>query len=795
MAVSAKLKNIFFAGFCLLAAGSGGLAQTDNRWLSIQSNDLQIVGNAPEPDLRAVGLRLYEFRRLLATVFPGPPSKQKSLRVIVFQDQTAYAPFKPKKADGTTDNGVRGYFAAGDDVDNIALVGGDDLGTLRHEYVHAFFKTYLDRKVPLWLNEGLAEYFETLRATDDHMAVLGSLQNEHLKLLRKTGLQPLDSFFSANERSVNNGGDAAREQFYAQSWLTVHNLFQSGRLTPKNLAEKVSILTVENIAPEKALVEAFGLDYATLDRGLGEYLRQKTLPTLAVLISPTASSLTLPPATPVNDALANAYLGNLLWYIDNGPTAEKYLRKALLLDPNSAAANESLGLILMEKDRTAEAKSYLEKAVSAGTTNYLALFQYAYVLNLESADDKGEISKFTADTTKKMRDALEQSIRYGPNFAESYRLLAFTYFVNGDDLDRAEALVRRAVSLKPDDPEFELLLAQILLRREKYGEAKPYAERLARTTNVLKVRTEAEEVLQAIDEYDRAKTATAMVDVRLSNFVFPQLIFLKRSWLSQADVEQIEKNRAVTNVNRFIIRRLPEEKQVVGRIEKIICRDGDITYNVAADGPLQLTSKGFQDVRMTVLTPGESSYEIGCDAHLEKQLAVINYRQPDGRQAGSKGYVSAISFVPDDFRLITPDELGAMRNVVLEDDTLRRAGGQIVSAGPEADRIDARLRSIERSLRQPEGSEKRVAGRVERIDCSGGSMMFQVSVGEKTMMFSAVGSELKLGWFTVASTQIPLVCGSASLNSKAVLTYRPLPAGVDGELKSLEFVPEEFELK
>jgi hypothetical protein len=201
---------------------------------------------------------------------------------------------------------------------------------------------------------------------------------------------------------------------------------------------------------------------------------------------------------------------------------------------------------------------------------------------------------------------------------------------------------------------------------------------------------------------------------------------------------------------------------------------------------------------MTVLTPGERSFEIGCDAHLEEQLAVINYRRPENSLAGSKGLISAISFVPDDFRLKTSEELGAMRTVVLEDDTLRRAGSQVVSAGPEADRIDARLRSIERSLRQPQANERRVTGRIDKIDCSGGRMSVQVSTGEKVMTFLAAGSELKLGWFTVASTQLPLVCGAVSLNSKAVLTYRSradLPAGIDGELRSVEFVPEEFELR
>ncbi|HEX2641132.1 MAG TPA: hypothetical protein VHL50_11190, partial [Pyrinomonadaceae bacterium] len=121
MAVTARLKNTFLAGFCLLAASIGALAQTSGRWLSIQAENLQIVGNASESNLRDAGVRLDEFRSLLAAVFPGLTAKRKALRVVVFPDQSTYTPFKPQKADGTADDGVRGYFATGDTVDQIAL--------------------------------------------------------------------------------------------------------------------------------------------------------------------------------------------------------------------------------------------------------------------------------------------------------------------------------------------------------------------------------------------------------------------------------------------------------------------------------------------------------------------------------------------------------------------------------------------------------------------------------------------------------------------------------------------------
>ena len=56
--------------------------------------------------------------------------------------------------------------------------------TLRHEYAHAAIVTLSRGKAPVWLNEGLAEYYSTFKITDDQKIALGTAIGNHVFLLR-----------------------------------------------------------------------------------------------------------------------------------------------------------------------------------------------------------------------------------------------------------------------------------------------------------------------------------------------------------------------------------------------------------------------------------------------------------------------------------------------------------------------------------------------------------------------------------------------------------------------------------
>jgi hypothetical protein len=338
----------------------------------------------------------------------------------------------------------------------------------------------------------------------------------------------------------------------------------------------------------------------------------------------------------------------------------------------------------------------------------------------------------------------------------------------------------------------QLLTARILLRRENIDSAREAAERVTNGTATAKQKSEASEIIKTVFEYKQAQSAARPVQVDITLSERQSLVILKRSWLTDADVARIDEERINNNFNRIILRPATGEFQVVGRIEKIDCNGEKIAFRIRSnDGtPVLLGGSDFSSIRMTVAREGDSTFQIGCDASLANELAVINYRSAVAPTSDkSLGRLTAISFVPESFRLKTLTEMNAARPVAIDDDRARRFG-------PSAEVTSETIyRSIAQSLRKPQKGEQRVSGIIEKIDCSSGNMVFTISAeGRKYKLAQSVNARPDIGWFTVASSQVPLSCGSGPIGAPALITFTAATQqdGLDGVIKAIEFVPEGF---
>src|SRR5205085_1675231 len=124
--------------FVLLLFLSGGAFTTPaaSPWTSVTSKNFTIAGDASEPQLKAVAIRLEQFRDALSQLLPGIRfDVGVRTHVLVFKDQATYRPFKPRRPDGTPDDAIKGYFLGSDDVNYVTLAidGGDDpYSTINH---------------------------------------------------------------------------------------------------------------------------------------------------------------------------------------------------------------------------------------------------------------------------------------------------------------------------------------------------------------------------------------------------------------------------------------------------------------------------------------------------------------------------------------------------------------------------------------------------------------------------------------------------------------------------------------
>ena len=77
--------------------------------------------------------------------------------------------------------------------------------------------------VPVWFNEGLAEYDSTYQMYGEREATLGRVKEEHVFELRERFI-PLTELLAVDHRSPLYNEGERRGVFYAESWALVHYL-------------------------------------------------------------------------------------------------------------------------------------------------------------------------------------------------------------------------------------------------------------------------------------------------------------------------------------------------------------------------------------------------------------------------------------------------------------------------------------------------------------------------------------------------------------------------------------------
>jgi tetratricopeptide (TPR) repeat protein len=790
-------KCVFTAIFSLCLS-LNSFAASD--WTSVKSKNFNLAGEASEAELRIVAERLEQFREIFADLFPELNTGSKArANVIIFRDAESFRPFKPKRPDGTADDAIAGYFLAAENVNYITLAmkGGksDPFHTIFHEYIHFLLKSHTGKyDLPPWLAEGLAQYFETLEVTAEGNVVIGSAPQNRLLTLRRGDLLTDSDLFSAARTAVHGGAGIQRSMFYAQSWLLVHYLLNRGGTMRERLARFLPLISHSGSAAN-ALKQIYGIEPGQVGEALRDYLQLPALPLSMEPMSIKTVARTDGPTVKVTEAMTQAYLGDLLHHMDRLGEAETYLRGAVAADRKLVLANSSLGLLLIRQEKWDEAARFLDIAVAENAADYLVHFNYAYALSRASAPG-GMVRRFMPGTFSKMSESLKRSIAIEPGFAQSYRLLGFIYLVNGENLPEAASVLTKGLSLKPGDETFEILLAKALVRLERYSEARGYVERLSQQARDPNVRSDAADMLSTIRQYSKARLEISVPEVNKGTPWSPSLVLLKRSWVSDADLETIERDRENNNLNRILERPKQGEQRLLGTIQRVECSGRDIIYNIRANGEnLRLFGESFEDLRMAVIVAGQHTFQLDCGVRLPQSPAVLSFTAALDNQPNLRPRLTSVTFVPENFRLQTQEELAASRQVVVENDLLRRGtASETIEKG--AINLDGRWASVKADLRPLNSGEMRMPGTLEYMDCSGNGLSAVATIDGRRQTFTAT-KDLMPKWFGVEASQISLACGSSPKKLNVLFTYRVLPQeGARGyELLAMEFLPSGFPIQ
>jgi hypothetical protein len=447
------------------ATAQAPAARNPASWRRVDVPHFTVVGNVNDRELVDVATAFERFRDALAQLFRSAATATiVPTVVLVFDSGKTFDGFKPlvqgkpREADG--------LIVSSPDLDYVALAAGSrGLRGAFHEYVHLAARN-LRAPLPLWLSEGIAEYFSTFEsARGGNKASIGEPIPAHLMLLKSEWLE-LDDLRAIAPDSPRYNEDERRSVLYAESWAFVHFLLHGTPSRRDHLEKYLS--AIESGAAEPEVWERiFGQQ--ALGNGVREYVDRAQSRMIAATTT-TKVEATAAAATALSDADADAFLG-------------EYLVRA---------------------GREADGKARLQsvaRAEGAGR-DWLADYMFAVTVAKTAAPEA------TGAQISAARSALQRTLRSRPDLAHASHLLAGFALQEGD-LDAARDASESAAFLAPARFEYTLRLAEVFTRRKEYVKARSVLGPLMTNPAAAGVRERVRTQLASIAEAERAAAAAA----------------------------------------------------------------------------------------------------------------------------------------------------------------------------------------------------------------------------------------------------------------------------------------------
>ena len=404
-------------------------------WKRLRTANLTVIGNAAPSDMRRVATEIERFRLALTTL--SPTMKVDSTTptlVVVFRDDTAMRPFKPRSRGKPIDN-VAAYFSPHADVNHIVLAPSGvrefTYLVIFHEYTHYIVNENLHR-VPFWLNEGLAEFYGTYSGSEvDSRTIIGRPIPWHLAALTNATPVPLAQLTSPDAIGELIRDPLTSARYYATAWALTHYLLagQGGANRPKLVAFLREVESGQ--APGPAFTRVFGEDLKPLEKQVRDHVMQLKFPAIQL----PAPAVSIPDTVePMAEAEAQQIRADLLVRMGAFEAAEPYVAKALEAERLNPGARVTRARLLLAKGQAADALDVLSAPDLDTPPRFDALLL------------RGE----ALAATDRLADAVsvyEQAVALRPDAPGAYYALSVAQLAAGKP---AAAAFTRCMTLRPD---------------------------------------------------------------------------------------------------------------------------------------------------------------------------------------------------------------------------------------------------------------------------------------------------------------------------------------------------------
>ena len=445
----------------VLTAPAG--AKTES-WLEIRTPHFIVVSNSNEKQARHVADQFERMRFVFHKMFPNARVDPGSpIIVLAVKDRKNFEALEPEAYLAKGQLKLAGLFLRAPDKNYVLLrldaEGEHPYSTVYHEYTH-LISGRAQEWMPLWLNEGLAQFFENTDINDKEV-LLGQSSVGDLYVLQQNRMIPLTTLFTVDYNSPSYHQEDKGSIFYAESWALTHYLEVKDYQEKTHRLLDYLQLVANKIDAVTAAARTFG-DLKKLQSSLETYVSQRGL-----------GYFRMPGGTDVDDSAftvrtltltqADTSRADFLAYDQRYKDARALLERVLHDDPNNVSARETMGFLEFREGKLDQAQKWYEQAVKLDSQSFLAHYYFAVIAMREGLS--------SADRQTEIEASLRAAIKLNPSFAPAYDQLAAFLGMQRKNLEEAHTLSLQAVHMDPGNVGFRMNAANLLMQMERPKDA------------------------------------------------------------------------------------------------------------------------------------------------------------------------------------------------------------------------------------------------------------------------------------------------------------------------------------
>lgn len=578
------------------------------QWIKVSTPHFELFTTAGEKKGREAILYFEQVRSFFLQASPAKTAPEFPVRIVAFRGEKQFQPYRVSES-------AFAYYVQGRNNDYIVMqdIVSEHYPAVIHEYMHLVIN-HSGLKMPVWLNEGWADLFSTLKP-QGKKAVVGDILPGRAQTLLSNKMIGFDVLTAVDHDSPLYNEKNKAGMFYAESWALTHMLFFSPDYRP-NFIKFVATIT-SGKSMEESCQAAFGKRLWEVETDFRRYLQGDRFYHMIVDIKLQKSDEE-PEVTEASPFESEMTLADLLVMNRKVDAARSALVQLAKSNPDKPEVEESLGYLEWQLKDEESARRHFARALANGTKNAEMCFQYAMMERRAGTPAQDVII------------ALQKAVDLKPNYVEAQLQLGQLLVSDGKYLQAIGQLRAIRVVKQEYAPQLFAALAYSYLQTGDLSKAQENAEYSKKWAKTPEQQKQADSVLHYLEAKKSRPVSAQSRDER------PVL-----QYAAPREFTVTERNAIVNPANPFITKE-DKMKRVEGTAQKLVCGDDSALLHVQVEKAMMIFEIPDPE-RVVIKHSGELKHDFACGAQKGYKVAVDYAALPDAKN-GSAGIVRGLEF-------------------------------------------------------------------------------------------------------------------------------------------------------